>query len=147
MQREINNILLAAIANNKIPREIETIYLYGSLLKGRIREDSDIDIAILPSFNTRHSLRLELISKIEALFSTIFAKIDIHNEISVVDLMNKYISLALQYNIITTGIALYTNNYSERMEFENFVKGEYFDFAPYLQSLRKRKNGNIFKKV
>jgi len=35
----------------------------------------------------------------------------------------------------------------ERIEFENTVKGEYFDFKSFLQHLRKKKYGHIHQEV
>ena len=42
---------------------------------------------------------------------------------------------------------LYENNKGERLEFENALKGEYFDFVPFLESLRKKRYGDIFQEV
>ena len=55
--------------------------------------------------------------------------------------------MTLQYKIITEGILLYEKDVIERIEFESAVRGEYFDFAPYLNILIKRKYGNLHKKV
>lgn len=71
----------------------------------------------------------------------------IHREISVVDLRGKFLPLTLQYKIITVGILLYEKDVVERIEFESAVKGEYFDFAPYLNILIKRKYGDLHKKA
>ncbi|MEK6682369.1 MAG: nucleotidyltransferase domain-containing protein, partial [Nitrospirota bacterium] len=45
-QQDIINILKLQIKQASMPSGIEAIYLYGSALKGRLRKDSDIDIAI-----------------------------------------------------------------------------------------------------
>jgi predicted nucleotidyltransferase len=146
-QLDIINILRSQIKHVSMPLRIEAIYLYGSAIKGRLREDSDIDIAILTSYDAEGSERLELISKAEAIFTSPLKKLGIQQEISVFDLRDKYASVQLQYKVITEGIALYTKDVSERLEFENAVKREYFDFEPYLSSLRKRKYGDILQKV
>ena len=64
-------------------------------------------------------------------------------EISILDLRGKFVPLTLQYKVITEGILLYEKDTWERIEFENTVKGEYFDFRPFLQHLRKKKYGHI----
>ena len=88
-----------------------------------------------------------MISKAEAIFTLFLKKIGIRLEISIFDLRGKYASVQLQYKVITEGIAIYTKDISERLEFENAIKREYFDFEPYLRSLRKRKYGDILQKV
>jgi len=126
---------------------LTAIYLYGSVISGRLREESDIDIAILPSYKTTTDERLELISKVEDSISSLLKKIGVKRDLSILDLREKYISLVLQYKIITEGILLYENNKKERLEFENTIKGEYFDFIPFLKSLKERRYGDIFQKV
>ncbi|MBE0425972.1 MAG: nucleotidyltransferase domain-containing protein [Nitrospirae bacterium] len=37
---------------------IAAIYVYGSIVKGRLRNDSDIDIAMLPSFEINVSEKI-----------------------------------------------------------------------------------------
>lgn|GEM_PF-816492 len=146
-QQDIINILKSQIKHASIPSGIDAIYLYGSAISGRLRKDSDIDIAMLASYDVEDSERLELISKAEAIFTLLLKKIGIQLEISIFDLRGKYASVQLQYKVITEGIALYTKDVSERLEFENAIKREYFDFEPYLRSLRKRKYGDILQKV
>ncbi len=72
---EIIEKIPAELAPNDIPTEIEAIYLYGSILKGKLRTESDIDIAILPNHRVDEMKALELISKIESVFTKIFKKI------------------------------------------------------------------------
>ena len=130
-------------------QEIVAIYLYGSSAIGRFREESDIDIAILPSHRTTEEERLVLIAKIEGIIEKLLGGKGIHREISILDLRGKFVPLTLQYKVITEGILLYENKKEtfERLEFENTVKREYFDFMPYLKLLRKRKYGHILQEV
>ena len=73
-QQDIINILKSHIKHASIPSGIEAIYLYGSAIKGRLRKDSDIDIAILTSYDVEDSERLELISKAEAIFTLLLKR-------------------------------------------------------------------------
>ncbi|MCK5505716.1 MAG: nucleotidyltransferase domain-containing protein [Thermodesulfovibrionia bacterium] len=126
---------------------LTAVYLYGSAISGRLRKDSDIDIGILPFHNTTTDERLELISKVEGVVTGILKKNNLQKDVSVLDLRGKYVSLALLYKTITEGMLLYENNKGERLEFENALKGEYFDFVPFLESLRKKRYGDIFQEV
>lgn len=130
-----------------IPEGIAAIYLYGSSISGRLREESDIDIAILPLHDTTGEERLILIAKIEAIVSKILKEKGISREVSIADLRGRFIPITLQYKIVTEGILLYERDPVERSEFENDVKREYFDFIPYLEYLREKKYGHIRPKV
>lgn len=115
-----------------LPEKLIAIYLYGSSLSGRLRVESDIDIAILPSYQTTEEQRLMLISQVEDVVSKLLKEKGIQREISIVNLRDKFLSLSLKYKIVTEGLLLYEKDAIERLEFENYVKGEYFDFAHYL---------------
>ncbi len=130
-----------------MPEGLVAIYLYGSLMTGRLRVESDIDIAILPSYQTSGDERLIMISQVESIITKLLAEKGIRREISIVNLRDKFLSLTLQYKIITEGLLLYEKEPMERLEFENAVKREYFDFSPYLSLLRKRKYGDLHAKV
>src|SRR3972149_9426929 len=122
-----------------IPEEIVGIYLYGSAITEKLREESDIDIAILPLHNTTGEERLVLIAKTESIVSEILKERGLFREVSIADLRGRFIPTTLQYKIITEGILLYERDAIERSEFENAVKRAYFDFIPYLEYLRERK--------
>lgn len=130
-----------------LPKGLIAIYLYGSSITGRLRAESDIDIAMLPSFQTSEDERLILISQVEGIIAEFLAEHGIRREISVVNLRDKFLSVSLQYKIVTEGVLLYEKGTAERFEFENSVKREYFDFAPYLAQLRKRKYGDLYAKI
>jgi predicted nucleotidyltransferase len=132
---------------SSIPEEIIALYLYGSVIEGRLRKESDIDIAVLPSYKITVEARLGLIARIESIFSQLLRGSSGLREISVADLRGKFVPLTLQYKIITDGILVYEKDALERLDFENAVKGEYFEFVPYLHLLRKKKYGHIHAEV
>jgi predicted nucleotidyltransferase len=130
-----------------MPEELVAVYLYGSSVTGKLRVESDIDIAILPSYKTSGDERLILISQVESIIAKILGEKGIRREISIVNLRDKFLSLTLQHKIVTEGLLLYEKESMERLEFENAVKREYFDFVPYLARLRKRKYGDLHAKI
>lgn len=133
--------------SRSIPKEIVALYLFGSSVTGKLRKESDIDIAFLPSYKTTEDERLIIIAKVEGMIERLLREMGISREISVLDLRAKYVSVSLQYRVITEGILIYEKDALQRLEFENAVKREYFDFAPYLTALRKRKYGHLFQKI
>ncbi len=139
--------ILLKVKSKDIPEGVIAIYLYGSSVTGGMREESDIDIGFLPSHKTTVDERLVLISKVESIVAKLLGEKNIRREISVVDLRGKFLALTLQRKIITEGILLYEKDTMERLEFENAVKREFYDFAPYLSFLRARKYGYLHSKV
>ncbi|MEW6570751.1 MAG: nucleotidyltransferase domain-containing protein [Nitrospirota bacterium] len=130
-----------------VPDGIAAIYVYGSIVQGRLRNESDIDIAILPSFEINDFEKLQLISKVAAIISSALKIMDIDREVSVLDMRGRYVSLTLLYKIITEGALIYDRDTAQRIDFENAVKRDYFDFVPYLLYLRKRKYGDLYQKA
>jgi hypothetical protein len=47
-------------------------------------------------------------------------------------------STEMAYEVITTGICLYDADSDRRFEYEAKVRGMYFDFKPFLDTLRKQ---------
>lgn len=136
------DLFIARIKETPLPKEIVALYVYGSIIQGKLRVDSDVDIALLPSFETNDFDRLQLISKTGAIVTSALNSIGIHKEVSILDMRGKYVSLQLLYKIITEGIMIYQSATAERIYFEQAIKREYFDFIPYVLSLRKRKYGS-----
>ncbi|HEX8949575.1 MAG TPA: nucleotidyltransferase domain-containing protein [Dissulfurispiraceae bacterium] len=135
------------LQQNAVSGKIAALYLYGSAVQGRLRIDSDIDIALLASYEVDAAERLALISVVESVVSRLLREGGFRQEISVADLRGKYMSISLQYKIITEGMLVYEGDRGQRIDFENAVKGEYFDFVPFLKYLRRRKRGNILQKT
>lgn len=141
------DVLQARLRHFLTPDAIEALYLYGSIVEGKLRVDSDIDIAMLAPFDADDMERLELLSRLEGIFVPLFRESGFCQEVSILDLRSKYISIELQYKIITEGSLVYQKDSYQRFEFENAVKREYFDFIPYLTFLRKKKIGHIPQKA
>lgn len=145
--QEILDVLREELKKVAVPDGVAALYAYGSIVRDTFRNDSDIDIAMLPSHDTNDMERLRLMSQVEAIIGSALHSQGIHREISVLDMRGKYVSLQLLYNVITRGIVLYQSTSEERISFEHAVTRDYFDFVPYLLSIRKRKYGDLYKKV
>jgi len=145
--RNMMDVLLSEIKVIPVPAGIIALHAYGSIVHGKLRNDSDIDISMLPSFDTNDFERLQLLSKADAIVASVLNRMGIRREVSVLDMRGKYVSLQLLYRIITEGKLLYESAHKERIYFDHAVKREYFDFIPYLLFLRQRKYGDLYKKV
>lgn len=146
MQNQLIKRILEELSNYEVPEDIVAIYLYGSILRGKLRVDSDIDIAFLPHFKVDEFRALELISLIESIFTKIFKKIGFLHQISVLNMRGKYVSIELLFNIIRNGVCLYEKSKDEHFEFKNFVMREYLDFKVFLDELREKRYDLVLKK-
>jgi len=66
--------ILLKVKSMDIPEGIVAIYLYGSSVNGKMRAESDIDIAFLPSYKTTVDERLILISKLESIVAKLLGE-------------------------------------------------------------------------
>lgn len=130
----------------RLPEEIVAVYLYGSILKGKLRTESDIDVAILPDYKVDEMQALELISKVESLLTKIFKSFGIFKEIGVLNMRGKFVSIELLFDIQMNGVCVYEKSIEQHLEFKNFVAREYFIFKPYLEKLRAQKYELLSKK-
>lgn len=130
-----------------VPPEIIAIYIFGSAVKGKMRTDSDLDIGILPVFNLKNMDKLILISKIEGIFSSILKEINLNIQVSVLEMRGKYVPLMLLYKIIVDGVLIYERDSNQRIEFENSVKQDYFDFKNFPIETKGAINGHLLKKT
>lgn len=140
-------LLIGKTGRVKMPSQIVAIYVYGSILKGDLRTDSDIDIAMLSSHTVKALNRLNLIAIVEAETKSIFRSLGYNRDISVLDMRGKYVSVPLLFKVVTEGALIYEKNKEKRIDFENTVKGEYFDFKPYIDLLTKEKYEKLLKKT
>ncbi len=147
MNTRLIESLKERVKTQNFSAEIVAIYIYGSILKGRLRKESDIDVGMLPAYKVSMNDRLNLIARVEALLQSILKGYGYNNEISVLDMRGKYTSIPLLFHIITEGALIYDSNKEERINFENAVKGEYFDLKPYIDSLVKEKYEKLLKKT
>lgn len=106
---------------------VELAYIFGSFATGGATKRSDIDIAVLLPSLMKKERRFDARLKLMEGFSKIFGK-----KAEVV-ILNDTSSLFFKYIIIKEGEKIYQKNEEERIDFENKITGEYFDFAPFLK--------------
>jgi len=105
--------------------KIISVYVFGSSIQGLTHPKSDIDLAILVSFDKKFSLDdlLNLEVKITLALKT--------ENYDLVVLNNA--PLTLKFRIISQGIIIYNANDKLRCDFEEKVMQEYYDFLPRLK--------------
>jgi predicted nucleotidyltransferase len=114
-------------------RSIKTVYLYGSVLeKEKFRHNSDIDLAFLLDHGLYH--KDPLIYSGPAYMAATEVGLMLNRQTDVIILNSASIETA--YHAITTGTVIYDANRDDRVEYEAYLRGLYFDFMPFLETLR-----------
>jgi len=109
--------------------QINAAYLYGTAAKGKLRPNSDIDVALLVaephSTEEINYLETRVICDIEAAF---------HRDADV-KILNQIEHLPLLHEIFSTGILLVDHDPVERRNFVVKKNQEYLDFLPHYQRI------------
>ena len=114
-------------------QSIKAVYLFGSVLDAnRFKTDSDIDIAFLVDKNLYKKDPLSATSASYFLATQIGLKFDRQTDVTILNSA----SLETAYQIIVTGELIYEYDNNLRIEYEIALKGLYFDFKPFLNTLR-----------
>lgn len=114
-------------------KNIEIIYLFGSAARGELRDESDIDIAVIGNFdfNTKLDYILELQDLLE-------------KEIDFVNL--EKVDTVFQAEIVSTGKCIYYKNENYKQELEMKILSKYLkleeDREIILKSIYER--GSVF---
>jgi predicted nucleotidyltransferase len=115
--------------------EIVAVYLFGSLARDTSRRGSDVDLAFLfdRAFYKNDPYKAFAIAQITGaeVGEVIGKAVD-------VSILNGA-SLFFSYEVISTGVLLYEKDFRERILYEIAIKGQYFDFKPFIIKLRHKK--------
>lgn len=107
-------------------REVQLIYLHGSLLLGFEREDSDVDLAvIIDDVEEKDFIKQQL--AYSDFFESRFKKRDI--DLKIINTA----PLAFKYSVIKKGKIIFSRNENFRADFEVEVTKKYLDFRYYYE--------------
>jgi predicted nucleotidyltransferase len=105
--------------------EVEAAYLFGSAASGRLRNRSDIDVAVLLRPDVKKArqfdIRLKLMARLE----------DIFKRPTEIIIMNDAPLLLLR-EILKSKQIIYEKNAPYRIQFESQKRIEYLDFRPHM---------------
>jgi uncharacterized protein len=112
----ITNQIISAI-RHQLPN-IQAIYIFGSFAAGTAGVYSDIDIAILPAKALHNALARWKLSRDIALL--------IKRDVDLIDL--RQVSTVMRFQIISTGVCIYSQDIHAQDMFEDFVYSSYLRF-------------------
>jgi predicted nucleotidyltransferase len=117
-------------------QSIKAVYLFGSVLldPNKFKTASDIDIAFLVDNNMYKKDPLSATSSSYFLATQIGLKFDRQTDVTILNSA----SLETAYQVIVTGEMIYEYDNNLRIEYEIALKGLYFDFKPFLNTLRSQ---------
>lgn len=134
MYRTLKNEIEKFLYDINKKYQIDFAYLFGSIAKGKERNDSDIDIAI--KFKDNYSDIEDIIIRGEMIDN---GKKYFDREIDIVSL-NKA-PILLKYEVVKAGIVIKDSD--NRASFESLVLREYFDFKYYSDIYNEKIISNI----
>ncbi len=106
--------------------EVQAAFLFGSVASGRAREDSDIDLALVPGDSDLNERKLQILTAI--------TKTGLDN-IDLVILGTK--DPVLRYEAIRQNCLVYAREEFDRGAYYSKAMREYFDFEPVLAVQRE----------
>ena len=108
--------------------EIQAAYLFGSTATGRVRPDSDIDIAVLltraPDAKRALDYRLKLMTDLGAAFHRPDVDVVVLNEAP----------LLLAHRVLSTGTLVFARSAAARVRFQVRIAAMYADLVPMYET-------------
>jgi len=134
MLSSIASLLTTSVQDDpQLSSTVVAVYLFGSYATGLAKESSDIDLAFLLDEKCYRLEPFECSSGAHLVAARMALALDAEIDVTVLN----GASTEMAYEVVTTGICLYDADSDRRFEYEAKVRGMYFDFKPFLDSLRK----------
>ncbi len=126
MMCDMNDNALIEFVQQAIP-DLIALYRFGSQVKGIIRPESDVDLAVLARDPIPALRQFELAQELAA---------QLHRDVDLVDLRSA--STVMRMQVISTGECLSAPNEAARREFEMYVYSDYVRLNGERRDILKR---------
>lgn len=136
MTKTINAIKRYCTSDLKADDGIMAIYLFGSILTEQFGDASDIDLAVWVDPRRYARDPFLAVSPVHLFAAKISRNLSRETDVTVLN----GASIELAYDIVTRGLCMYEKDDDSRIEYEIKIKGMYFDFMPFIASIRKMKS-------
>ncbi len=116
-------------------KSIKAVYLFGSVLdSNKFKYNSDVDIAFLVDKDLYKGDPLLASSASYSLATEIGLMLDRQTDVTILNSA----SIETAYQVIVSGSLVYEFDNNLRIDYEIALKGLYFDFKPFLNTLRSQ---------
>ena len=105
---------------------IKAVYLFGSVAAGKERENSDLDLGIIPGSPDIHKQRLDILYE---LAKAGFSEVDL--------VFLDMDDIVLKYEVIRQNQLIYQTDDFDRGSTYSLIIRQYLDFLPYLETQRQ----------
>jgi predicted nucleotidyltransferase len=105
--------------------DILAVYLFGSAVTGRVHQESDIDLAIVPRTPALREKILDILADLTGYGL---------DNISLVFLDAKTKDIVIKYEAVYHNQVIYQVPEFDRGDYYSLIVREYFDFLPYLEA-------------
>ncbi len=124
-RKVIEDIIKKFFEKNAEKYFVEIVFIYGSVVKGFVRDESDIDIAVVFSDKVSKDDEIfEIITEISATLTT-----EISREVNVIPIYPDFRHPMLYYNAIIHGIPLFIRDFNRFITLKNKAIYEMEDFS------------------
>jgi hypothetical protein len=141
--RNLSAVERILVSHFKRRREVQAAYIFGSVVTGRSRPDSDVDVAVLVSDEVTRGNTFEYRLELMADLMTVLKR----NDVDLI-LLNQAPPL-LAHRVLKKGRLIFERSASARVAFQVRTVNRYLDTVPmrnlYLSYLKKHvRDGSIF---
>jgi predicted nucleotidyltransferase len=138
--KKIKELLKELIAQKaRLKDYLIAVYLFGSIVKGRERKKSDIDLAFVFGESFYKKDPFTALQEAEIMAAEISKKLQ--KGIDVIILNSA--SLSFAYHTVREGLCIYEGNTVDRILYEVTLDNKYQDFMPFIKELREIKRKTL----
>ncbi len=119
--------------------QLIAVYLFGSIVKGRERKKSDIDLAFVFDEDLYKKDPFSTLQEAEMMAVEMGEKLQ---KIIDVIILNGA-SLSFAYHTVRDGMSIYERNTADRILYEVALDNKYQDFKPFIKELREIKRKTL----
>lgn len=137
----IHSMVNSFISNSKSASDtINAVYVFGSVLnEKKFKQNSDIDLAFLLDKSLYNEDMLSLSA--DSYLIAMEIGLTLNRKTDVIILNSS--SLETAFQVITTGVVVYEKQPDYLTEYEIAIKGMYYDFKPFIETLRSKSLSRI----
>ncbi len=118
-----------------LKNHVIAVYLFGSIVKGKEKKKSDIDLAFVFKEDIYKKEPFTTLQETEMMVVEMGEKLQKNIDVTILN----GASLTFAYHTVRDGICIYEANTTDRILYEVTLDNKYQDFIPFIEELREIK--------